>query len=250
MKNISLTNFKVFKDKQAFDFAPITLLTGKNNSGKSSVLKALLILEDYLKSDNHLIIKLDGPNYFKHKINTLENLYTWDTNKKGFTLCFTSNSNHSFQFEFIGEPSENFAYLKGFSWAQDNNFLKIEPLKDGSFNLNISKGFFSKIYTIHKSMELQNESIANSIDSLLESIKSIDARLSSLNPTNAEYLSLLSIKQADTTKLKLQKGRLKRLSIGLSFPDQDISEHIIFGEDMPTDIGQIIQLLRFSLRFL
>jgi predicted ATPase len=43
---LGLENFRVFKDETFFEFAPITVLTGANNSGKSSVLKSLLLLHD------------------------------------------------------------------------------------------------------------------------------------------------------------------------------------------------------------
>ncbi len=41
---LGIENFRVFKEYTEFDFAPITLLTGANNSGKSSLIKALLLL--------------------------------------------------------------------------------------------------------------------------------------------------------------------------------------------------------------
>ena len=44
----SLKNFRVFGDKGAeFEIAPITVLTGCNSSGKSSVIKSLMLLNDY-----------------------------------------------------------------------------------------------------------------------------------------------------------------------------------------------------------
>jgi len=46
LKGFGLENFRVFKDYTWFDFAPITILTGPNNSGKSSLLKAFLLLKD------------------------------------------------------------------------------------------------------------------------------------------------------------------------------------------------------------
>lgn len=42
LKGFGLENFRVFKDYTWFDFAPITILTGPNSSGKSSLIKALL----------------------------------------------------------------------------------------------------------------------------------------------------------------------------------------------------------------
>jgi predicted ATPase len=41
---LGIENFRIFKDYTEFDFAPLTLLTGANNSGKSSLIKALLLL--------------------------------------------------------------------------------------------------------------------------------------------------------------------------------------------------------------
>jgi predicted ATPase len=42
--NLGLENFRVFKDKTDFEFAPITILTGTNSSGKSSLISAMEML--------------------------------------------------------------------------------------------------------------------------------------------------------------------------------------------------------------
>jgi len=55
---LGLENFRVFKDYTEFDFAPLTLLTGANNSGKSSLVKALLLLSVNVKN-NISELKLD-----------------------------------------------------------------------------------------------------------------------------------------------------------------------------------------------
>jgi predicted ATPase len=50
MNGIGFKNMKVFKERQWFDFKPITLLTGTNNSGKSSVINAMQMLQENLTS--------------------------------------------------------------------------------------------------------------------------------------------------------------------------------------------------------
>lgn len=45
LKNFGVGNFRAFKDLYNFDFAPITVLTGTNSSGKSSLTKAMLLLK-------------------------------------------------------------------------------------------------------------------------------------------------------------------------------------------------------------
>ncbi len=48
---LTLKNFRVFDNKQGgtFNLAPITILTGCNSSGKSSVVKALMLLKDFFQ---------------------------------------------------------------------------------------------------------------------------------------------------------------------------------------------------------
>ena len=43
---IGFSNFRVFKEDTFFNLAPITIFTGANNSGKSSIFKGLLLLKD------------------------------------------------------------------------------------------------------------------------------------------------------------------------------------------------------------
>lgn len=52
MKGIGFKNMKVFKENQWFDFKDITLLTGTNNSGKSSIINAMQMLQENIKAKN------------------------------------------------------------------------------------------------------------------------------------------------------------------------------------------------------
>lgn len=54
LKGIELTNFRIFENRTRFEFAPITIVTGKNNSGKSALLKGLQLLKDNIKDGEHL----------------------------------------------------------------------------------------------------------------------------------------------------------------------------------------------------
>ena len=47
IRSISFQNFRGFKHLELPDLAPITLLSGKNNAGKSTVLEGLFLLADY-----------------------------------------------------------------------------------------------------------------------------------------------------------------------------------------------------------
>ena len=54
IKGFELANFRVFKENTRFEFAPVTIVTGKNNSGKSAILKGLQLLKDNLIEGEHL----------------------------------------------------------------------------------------------------------------------------------------------------------------------------------------------------
>ena len=48
LEKIRLTSYRAFEDTGDIRIAPVTLLLGKNNSGKSSLLKALSFIHDGL----------------------------------------------------------------------------------------------------------------------------------------------------------------------------------------------------------
>ncbi|WP_100629831.1 DUF3696 domain-containing protein [Algoriphagus formosus] len=54
LHTIGLENFRLFKEKTVFELAPITILTGINNSGKSSLIKALQLMQSSLESTKEL----------------------------------------------------------------------------------------------------------------------------------------------------------------------------------------------------
>lgn len=66
LEGFGVENFRVFEEKTWFDFKPITLLIGANNTGKSSLTKALYLFKDATKTkkldfDSHeSILQLGG----------------------------------------------------------------------------------------------------------------------------------------------------------------------------------------------
>ena len=62
IKGIGLENFRVFKDNTRIDFAPITILTGTNSSGKSSVIRAVNLLKNYFRNREIAIDKKENPD--------------------------------------------------------------------------------------------------------------------------------------------------------------------------------------------
>lgn len=62
IKSISFENYKAFSEKQTIQLKPITILIGKNSSGKSSIAKLFPLLENSLsgKIEEPLLLKNNG----------------------------------------------------------------------------------------------------------------------------------------------------------------------------------------------
>jgi len=61
LENISLKNFKGFKDLENLKVKPITILCGTNSCGKSSILQSILLLKQTLESQTpNQILLLNG----------------------------------------------------------------------------------------------------------------------------------------------------------------------------------------------
>jgi len=52
LKKISLKNFKSFSSLENLEFKPITILSGTNSCGKSSLLQSILLLKQTLESQS------------------------------------------------------------------------------------------------------------------------------------------------------------------------------------------------------
>ena len=64
LNRIGIENFRVFKDNTEFELGPINILTGPNNSGKSSLIKLLSLLRhSFTKDDSINKLNFDGGNH-------------------------------------------------------------------------------------------------------------------------------------------------------------------------------------------
>ena len=76
IKKIGIENFRIFKDYTEFELAPLTVLTGPNNSGKSSFLKLLSLLKNSFSDIISLgYLNFDGGN---HNLGSIDKVLNWD----------------------------------------------------------------------------------------------------------------------------------------------------------------------------
>jgi AAA15 family ATPase/GTPase len=86
LHTLGLENFRLFKEKVVFDFAPITILTGQNSSGKSSLIKSLLLMKGSVKETG----SFDELNFSggRHNLVSYDQVINNQNNKKEITFTF------------------------------------------------------------------------------------------------------------------------------------------------------------------
>jgi predicted ATPase len=148
MENIILNNFRVFENPTEFQLAPITILTGRNNSGKSSVIKALLILDDYFNCQDQFFLNFYDINFFKHKINGFDNAINWNNSREVPHFSFILKRDKiTIEFEFI-KDSDSTALLSNFKLNVEglNVFITLSKKENDEKNdLNYNLKFTENI---------------------------------------------------------------------------------------------------------
>jgi predicted ATPase len=191
----SVGNFRVFKDEEYFDFAPITILTGKNNSGKSSLIKAIRLFSNSIKN-NGLYLDFTDPDLKLGSFNEVKNYYNEnatyidfgvrievqndDTNKIEYFFLPSYDQNGLSSF-YLGINGEQYIQVTGafngkkFKYTQSSIFLdewvlkleklkeRLSPLTDEIFNKIKDKliSFLEKTNEMHLSDGYYFESISN-----------------------------------------------------------------------------------------
>lgn len=73
LKQLKLSNFRIFDDEVTVRFRPITVLIGKNNAGKSSIIKFLLMLQQSLGLNSKAFLDSRGEKVNLGKFYNLKN---------------------------------------------------------------------------------------------------------------------------------------------------------------------------------
>jgi predicted ATPase len=144
MKTFKISNFRLFNsDGVKVNFKPVTILTGTNSSGKSSFVKAMMLLRNYLhgvktdESKNPAAVELDFTDQ-SLKLSGFEDNLNYSC-KEGESMNFTieSTSNYApFDFEveysFVASPySKTKGELKSIKLLHDGDILCQANAKDG-----------------------------------------------------------------------------------------------------------------------
>lgn len=108
IRKIGIENFRIFRDYTKFDIVPLTVLTGPNNSGKSSMIKMLSLLKNsFNKLDRIQNLNFDGGN---HNLGTFEKVITNNSDCEHLKIRFDLPLNYfdeRFEIELIYRQSRD-----------------------------------------------------------------------------------------------------------------------------------------------
>ena len=131
IKKIGIKNFRVFKEETSFHLKPITILTGTNNSGKSSFLKLLNLLQQSVKDLN----SLNTLNFEKgnHNLGTFENSISWGSENEDMSIVFDfplDFFDEDFKLEIIYHKMGENGYIKSFKiYNRYRKLIALENIK-------------------------------------------------------------------------------------------------------------------------
>lgn len=156
--NLTIKNFRVFDEEGVtIELKPLTILTGCNSSGKSSVVKAVLLLNDFLSqikkaidNDEQVILenyKIDFGKYPNNLLGKFDKVVHNGSSNKEVTIAYTTYSRMlskevDVEFVFAADINDelNNAYLERLTLkTEDGVFYTSSRQKGTEINLYMLK---------------------------------------------------------------------------------------------------------------
>lgn len=230
MNKLSFKNFRGFIDFPEMEFDGVTFLVGKNNSGKSTAIKALLLIIDYLKSDNASRFSFDNG-----KLGDYANIKTFERAKNKYTsdnfIEFTLQMN---DFKFVIKVYEMKTMYFGNSFALDV--------------YDVENGFLGKLNNSYGSGSITINFEAKSIPTLEDGFLEIDTKrvffnAMAINAKKVEYSPVIEVirnYEGFVNNLDIQyfRASLPKQNSLLNINDKDNSLSQAVHEYFQSDVGK------------
>ena len=162
-KGIGFKNFRRFENFPLLEFGNITYMVGRNNSGKSTMVKALLLIMDYLQN------QLGDTFSFDNEVLEDANIVTFGRAKNN------ANNNPVISYDFVLNQFSFHIEISGDDETTEANVLVfvIEDITSGiSLEINYSKGEVIVSRNITDEIErIEESSVIKQLKKVIDSLK-------------------------------------------------------------------------------
>ena len=174
---LKLSNFRIFDDEVTVRFRPITVLIGRNSSGKSSIVKFLLMLRQSSTSGQSRLLNPEGD---KVSLGTFVGLKNSLTKKRYLTFQLSVSTASNMVAPFIIEPSES-------TNEEDGNRLLCKVQASVLYSRRVNRGRVSySLATLSAGERLVSFDVKPLEDSSLWDYPPISSELPSASSTDDE----------------------------------------------------------------
>ena len=166
IQSIHIQNFKSIEN-QIVDFKPLTILTGTNSAGKSSVIQAILF---YINRANHNVVL----NNYLHSLGTQRDLFFVNASKKQCTILPIINGKEmlpmNMVFDLDTTQNDKVSSTQNAKWTpkfeQDIFYLSANRIGQenicqiqDNIKIGISGEYIFGFYEFYKNIRLENEKL-------------------------------------------------------------------------------------------
>lgn len=203
MKNsIQFKHFRKFEDFPRLDFNDITFIVGKNNSGKSTFVKALVMVFNYLKSGKLKQLDLNQGSV------ELLNIVTFDR-----ALCKTMPDRASKEFIPITIKLGNYEFFIEVTGSKDSTLLDVSKFKviDSAsyFTLEVSPQNNHVVISYNHKAIVENADLSVALQQLADLEKSLATMNDELSKESIDLKNNIEKVSKNIVKIKSAKAQIE-----------------------------------------
>lgn len=224
MNSIGFKNFRKFQDFPAIDLGNITILVGGNNAGKSTLVKAMLLMRDFLKSRIERVE--DTKNIFKTLTRPQFNFDTEHVNVGDFYRAFCRQSPRKEDTISFTMKIDKFRFTVNIRGERKPGVVPEVTMiavsdedRDVTFTFDFSKNQMTAHFEYDR--KALNDHVINNSKSLQNKKETLHARLHDFEKqlSNSKDLGQITAIKAEIEKARLE---LREIESKLYRYDQDL----------------------------
>lgn len=176
MEAIGFKNFRRFKEMEPITLGGVNIFVGGNNAGKSTVVKGLLLLLDFLKNSKTSFNELpkfrfDGPESHDVNIDTFRRALCWDANEQEIVFKATLYGMNIevciFSPQDVKKEDVAYADVKYFKLTDSINDITIDyQFTEADENYGVTVTTSKRIYSISYQKDFCSEGLPDIVNYL------------------------------------------------------------------------------------